>query len=214
MYQDSRAREIAESIQEAFEAIPRDPILNHHLIHGGLPVVEAKARLGVEMVHAELFWEIREQYWHKQVINSISGIYWYEAEFCGKSILLPQLAEDLVPVAGDKDILVAAKDETIAWLKDASVGFGIWRYAREERDVVECSWQDFLETASHIEWIELWTEDNICEVYSMEANERYDAPSLSLHASLCWGTPGHHSHLDAAPASGSIWFQFTNEPTV
>jgi len=211
-YHDPRAEEIATQIKQARAIIPDDPIFRHHVCYGGLSPVEAMLRHDIKVEWLKLFWNLRDQIWEKQIINGISGVCWVETNFCDKSIVLPELAENLVLAPGDKDIIISKRDEAIAWIEQFASAFKLWGIT--DTSAVECSWDDFLEESAIAEWVELSAEDDISRVYVLETGERHEAPTLILHISLCWGTPGHHEKLDSRPASGLISFQLTNDPAI
>ncbi|WP_193200225.1 hypothetical protein [Nostoc sp. MG11] len=212
-FQDPRARAIAAQI-EAINVIgyesAYDPVLQNHVIQGGLSPVEGILRFDMFMGKVQQAAKNREAVWAFQLSQNISGIEWYTVEYGGITAELPRLHEDLKCVPGDKQILMQSKPVALDFLAYWNQVFKVWRYDRETDERWNRSkWSQFDTEYLRREWIEIWVEDYISTVLLQDGTCR-EEPVFAINACCYWGNPMDVHRTDAYLQSGSSWFQWNN----
>lgn len=143
------------------------------------PVV-AKALGAEKLSKVFAYQDFQKQVQQYQREHSVSGIVWSVCTFKGDDIRYPELHHQLVPVPGDKDILIRAKPDIVAFWWRATVGMLFWSAGHTplqiNRSLVE-------EQINDAEWLEV------------------TAGQDELYLSLCWGDPKECHYQWAWPDS-------------
>jgi hypothetical protein len=162
-FQDPRAR--ARSVQiETINATgwesAYDPVLQNHVVHGGLSIIEGILRFDMFMAKVQEAAKNREAVWASQLSQNISGIEWYTVEYGGITAELPRLHENLKCVPGDKQILMQSKPVALDFLAHWNQVFKVWRYDRKSDERWNRSrWGNFYQEYLQREWMEIWVEE-------------------------------------------------------
>ncbi|WP_226890051.1 hypothetical protein, partial [Nostoc sp. MG11] len=212
-FQDPRARAIAAQI-EAINVIgyesAHDPVLQNHVVYGGLSSVEGILRFDVFMAKVQEATKNREAVWTSQLSQNISGIEWYTVEYGGITAELPRLHEDLKFVPEDKQILMQSKPVALDFLAHWNQVFQVWRYDRKSDERwSRTRWGNFYAQYLQREWLEIWVEDYISTLLLQDGTV-VDNPTFAINACCYWGDPMDVHRTDAYPQSGSSWFQWNN----
>jgi hypothetical protein len=212
-FQDPRARAIAaqiETINTAGYESAYDPVLQNHVVHGGLSPVESILRFDMFMAKVQKAAKDREAVWASQLNQNISGIEWYTVEYGGITAELPRLHEDLKCVPGDKQILMQSKPVALDFLAHWNQVFKVWHYDKDDCNRwSQTRWSDFYSQYLQREWLEIWIEDHISTVLLQDGTCR-EEPVFAINACCYWGNPMDVHRTDAYPQSGSVWFQWNN----
>ena len=87
--------------------------------------------------------DFRSQIHQYQQQNRVSGIVWRDCTFDGQTITYPEIHNQLVPVEGDKEILVAAKAKILEFWSAVTVQMKFWLVKPEKRPSWQASSTDF-----------------------------------------------------------------------
>ncbi|MGJ3246864.1 MAG: hypothetical protein ACFE0I_12410 [Elainellaceae cyanobacterium] len=124
--------------------------------------------------------DFRSQIHDYQLQHRVSGIIWRTCSFRGHEIPSPELHNQLVPVPGDKETLIASKLSIITFWRDVTPGMNLWLVGDEP---VQTSVDHVERLISDAEWVEV------------------DAARTELYLSLCWGNPKECHYKWAWPNS-------------
>jgi hypothetical protein len=111
----------------------------------------------------------------------VSGLIWRVCTFQGRSIRYPELHNQLIPVEGDKEQLVAAKPIVLDFWRENTLEMNFWLSVHRHRPLSSDSLEDLIQEA---EWAEI------------------DAAQNELYLGLCWGNPQNYQYQWAKPESG------------
>jgi hypothetical protein len=125
--------------------------------------------------------DFRRQIHQYQRQNLVSGLIWRVSTFKGNSVSFPELHNQLIPVPGDKETLMAAKKSVLTFWWEATAGMNFW-LAHDRRHQVPVAVVE--ELVREAEWAEL------------------DAGQTELYLRLCWGNPQECQYQWAHPTSG------------
>ena len=144
------------------------------------PVI-AKALDPYKLSKVFAYRDFRDQIHQYQIDHSISGIVWRTCKFRGQSIRFPEINNQLIPIEGDKETLMAAKQSVLDFWDSMTKDYNLWLVAKHHRPIVEETLKQFIEDT---EWAEL------------------DCTQTELFLGLCWGNPKIHQYEWAKPESG------------
>lgn len=125
--------------------------------------------------------DFRRQIHEYQQNNHVSGIIWRDCKFRGQLIRFPELHNQLIAVAGDKEILMSAKASVLKFWREMTQNMNFWFVANRRRPISAESLEEFVQEA---EWAEI------------------DAAQTELYLGLCWGNPQEYQYHWAKPNSG------------
>jgi len=132
--------------------------------------------------------DFRRQIHQYQKERRVSGIVWRNSTFQGKSIVTPEIHNQLIAIDGDKEILIAAKDSILNFWREVTGNLKIWlsdRFSCRPEDRLQKIDRDLVERlVKEAEWAEI------------------DAAIDALYLGLCWGNPLEYQYRWAAPQSG------------
>jgi hypothetical protein len=144
------------------------------------PVI-AKAIDGQKAAKVFAYQDFRAQIHEYQRQHSVSGLIWRVCTFQGRSIRYPELHNQLIPVAGDKEKLMTAKPLVLDFWRENTLDMNFWLSVHRHRPLSLDSLADLMAEA---EWAEI------------------DAAQTELYLGLCWGDPQHYQYQWAKPESG------------
>lgn len=125
--------------------------------------------------------DFRAQIHQYQLQHSVSGLVWHTCRFRGRSLRFPELHPQLAAIPADKEQLIAAKADVVAFWQSAIAGLQFWLAGRPPTPTTLIHINGLIAQA---EWAEI------------------DATQNELYLSLCWGNPQECRCDWARPASG------------
>ena len=151
------------------------------------PVVEKALNMDrVNKVFA--YRDFRSQIHEYQQNHRVSGIVWRTCTFDQKSITYPEVHNQLIPIPGDKEILMGEKPAILDFWYQTTQNMKFWlvnnQIAHNKRHHLPVSREYLQKTIAQTEWAEI------------------DAARTEIYLGLCWGNPQDHQYQWAKPKSG------------
>ena len=132
--------------------------------------------------------DFRSQIHEYQQQHRVSGIVWRSCTFECESISYPEIHNQLVPIPGDKEILIAAKANILDFWHHVTSQMNFWlvnnRKNRQGNHHQLISADYLHKLIVQTEWAEI------------------DAARTELYLGLCWGDPQESQYQWAKPKSG------------
>ncbi|MGB0560208.1 MAG: hypothetical protein ACPGVO_00180 [Spirulinaceae cyanobacterium] len=125
--------------------------------------------------------EFREQIHEYQRHHNVSGLIWRTCQFEGQTVCFPELHNQLIAIAADKQALQAAKANVVAFWRQTTAGLKLWLMGKEQQILSPELVETFIREA---EWAEV------------------DAALTEVYLGLCWGKPEERHYQWALPESG------------
>lgn len=125
--------------------------------------------------------DFRAQIHEYQRQHGVSGLVWRTCRFGAGWVTVPEVHPHLVPVAGDKAILMAHKPAILDFWGHCTQGLDLWVAGSPPESLTPEGAAGRIDQA---EWLEV------------------EATTTELHLGLCWGDPRECHYGWAAPASG------------
>ena len=162
--------------------------------------------------------DFRLQIHEYQQQHQVSGIIWRNCTFQAKTIRCPEIHNQLIPVVGDKEILIQAKSSLLDFWYEVTKGMNFWLVNAPSRQSNNTDYSkkmllsgerlaqrarhqkiplEYLQKlAQQTEWVEI------------------DAARTEIYLGLCWGNPQEYRYQWAKPKSGCDRIVATqNEPS-
>lgn len=132
--------------------------------------------------------DFRSQIHEYQQNHQVSGIVWRTCTFDEQSITYPEVHNQLVPISGDKEILVAAKPKILEFWHQITEKMKFWlvnaSLTPNKSHNQPISFEYLQKLIKQTEWAEI------------------DAARTEIYLGLCWGDPQDHQYQWAKPKSG------------
>jgi len=132
--------------------------------------------------------DFRTQIHQYQHNHGVSGIIWRTCTFEQQSVTYPEIHNQLVPVLGDKEILVAARKEILDFWHRVTAKMNFWLVnsiiGNNKSHHQSISPAYLHKLINQTEWAEI------------------DAARTEIYLGLCWGQPQDHQYQWAKPKSG------------
>ena len=131
--------------------------------------------------------DFRSQIHEYQQNNLVSGIVWRTCTFERLTITYPEIHNQLIPIRGDKEVLMAAKPEILDFWYRATAKMKFWlvnNNISNKSPHQPISFEYLQKLIKQIEWVEV------------------DAARTEVYLGLCWGNPQDHQYQWAKPKSG------------
>ena len=132
--------------------------------------------------------DFRSQIHKYQRQHEVSGIIWRTCTFAGQSITYPEIHNQLIPVPGDKDILIAARTKILNFWYSITDKMNFWlvnnRLDNNGSHHQKITFGYLQKLVQQTEWAEI------------------DAARTEIYLGLCWGKPQEHIYQWAKPKSG------------
>ena len=132
--------------------------------------------------------DFRSQIHKYQQNHQVSGIVWRTCTFEQQSITYPEIHNQLIPIPGDKEILIAAKQEILDFWHQLTAEMKFWLVnsntanGKSHHELINAEYLQKL--MQQTEWAEI------------------DAARTEIYLGLCWGIPQDHQYQWARPKSG------------
>ncbi|MEM8828495.1 MAG: hypothetical protein AAGE96_03955 [Cyanobacteria bacterium P01_G01_bin.19] len=132
--------------------------------------------------------DFRSQIHEYQQNHGVSGIVWRTCKFDRQSITYPEVHNQLVPIPGDKEILVNAKPEILDFWHRITQKMKFWlvnsNIVGRKNHHESIGFEYLQKLIAQTEWAEI------------------DAARTEVYLGLCWGVPQDHQYQWARPKSG------------
>lgn len=125
--------------------------------------------------------DFRSQIHQYQEQYQISGVIWRESTFNGQSVRFPEIHNQLIPISGDKAILMSAKASVIDFWRKVTQNMNFWIAGNKHQKITSESLEVLIQET---EWAEI------------------DAGRNEVYLGLCWGNPQEFRYQWAKPTSG------------
>ncbi len=132
--------------------------------------------------------DFRHQIHQYQQQHKVSGIVWRTCTFQSESIIYPEIHNQLIPVKGDKEILISARAKILDFWHRITSQMNFWlvnhRINRQGNHHQLISADYLGKLIGQTEWAEI------------------DAARTEIYLGLCWGDPKESQYQWAKPKSG------------
>ena len=132
--------------------------------------------------------DFRHQIHEYQQQHRVSGIIWRTCTFQEQSITYPEIHNQLIPVEGDKEILISARHEILEFWYRVTSQMNFWlvnnRSDSQGKHHQLISFDYLNKLTKQTEWAEI------------------DAARTEIYLGLCWGDPKNYLYQWAKPKSG------------
>jgi hypothetical protein len=132
--------------------------------------------------------DFRSQIHQYQQQQRVSGIIWRTCTFNQKSITYPEIHNQLVPIDGDKEILVAARNQILDF----------WHRVTSEMKFWLVNYRSDPSGGRH----QLISAHYLHKLIAQTEWAEIDAARTEIYLGLCWGIPQEHQYQWAKPKSG------------
>lgn len=132
--------------------------------------------------------DFRQQIHEYQQRHGVSGIIWRTCTFGEHSVTYPEIHNQLIPVAGDKKILISARSQILDFWYRVTDKMNFWlvnsRADSNGSRHQKITFSYLSKLVQQTEWAEI------------------DAARTEIYLGLCWGKPQEHIYQWAKPKSG------------
>ncbi|BAZ43818.1 hypothetical protein NIES4102_08200 [Chondrocystis sp. NIES-4102] len=132
--------------------------------------------------------DFRSQIHEYQQQHQVSGIIWRTCTFNEQSITYPEIHNQLIPITGDKEILLAARTQILDFWHQVTDKLNLWlvnsNVAKDGSHHQQISLSYLKKLVNQTEWAEI------------------DAARTEIYLGLCWGDPQEYRYQWAKPKSG------------
>lgn len=132
--------------------------------------------------------DFRSQIHEYQHQHGVSGIIWRTCSFDQQTITYPEIHNQLIPIPGDKEILIAARTKILNFWDQVTPRMNFWLVnaktdssGRHHQQIPLSYLQKLIKQT---EWAEI------------------DAARTEIYLGLCWGDPEEYRYQWAKPKSG------------
>lgn len=132
--------------------------------------------------------DFRSQIHKYQHQHHVSGIIWRSCTFAQQTITYPEIHNQLIPVTGDKEILIAARAKILDFWSQVTSQMNFWLVNHR---------QDH--QGNHHQLI---SRDYLHKLISQTEWAEIDAARTEIYLGLCWGDPKEAQYQWAKPKSG------------
>ena len=133
--------------------------------------------------------DFRRQIHEYQQEHQVSGIIWRTCTFNDRTIRYPEIDNQLIPVSGDKEILIESKQSILSFWYEVTQEMNYWlvnapgNNSNGDRHQ-KITLKYITKLAQQTEWAEI------------------DAARTEVYLGLCWGDPQEYRYQWAKPRSG------------
>jgi hypothetical protein len=132
--------------------------------------------------------DFRHQIHEYQQQHKVSGIIWRTCTFKQQSITYPEIHNQLIPVEGDKEILIGARTKILNFWERVTSQMNFW-LVNHQKD----------HQGNHHQLI---SSDYLHKLISQTEWAEIDAARTEIYLGLCWGDPKESQYQWAKPKSG------------
>jgi hypothetical protein len=135
--------------------------------------------------------DFRNQIHEYQKEHQVSGIIWRNSTFQGKTVCYPEIHNQLIPIPGDKQILVEAKKSILAFWEEVTTGMNFW--------LVGVPGSKTIASGDRYQPI---SSEYVAKLVKQAEWAEIDAAQTEVYLGLCWGDPQEYRYQWAKPKSG------------
>ena len=131
--------------------------------------------------------DFRSQIHQYQQRHGVSGIIWRTCTFDQQSITYPEIHNQLIPVPGDKEILISARSKILDFWDRVTAKLNFWLVnskVNQGNHHQLISGEYLHKLVKQTEWLEI------------------DAARTEIYLGVCWGDPKDYQYQWAKPKSG------------
>jgi hypothetical protein len=132
--------------------------------------------------------DFRSQIHEYQQQYKVSGIIWRTCTFNQQSITYPEIHNQLIPISGDKEILLAARTKILDFWEQVTKNLNLWLVN-----------SNMSPNGSHHQQITL---SYLQKLIKQTEWAEIDAARTEIYLGLCWGDPHEYRYQWAKPKSG------------
>lgn len=132
--------------------------------------------------------DFRDRVHEYQHQHRVSGIVWRTCTFKQQSITYPEIYNQLVPIEGDKEILISARSKILNFWHQVTSQMKFWLVNHRSN-----------RQGNHHQLI---SRDYLCKLIAQTEWAEIDAARTEIYLGLCWGNPQEHQYHWAKPKSG------------
>jgi len=132
--------------------------------------------------------DFRSQIHEYQQQHQVSGIIWRSCTFNHQSITYPEIHNQLIPVEGDKKILIAARIKILHFWEQVTSQMKFWLVNQQRNS-----------QGNHHQLI---SRDYLAKLIQQTEWAEIDATRTEIYLGLCWGDPQESRYQWAKPTSG------------
>ncbi|MDJ0590199.1 MAG: hypothetical protein QNJ72_09430 [Pleurocapsa sp. MO_226.B13] len=132
--------------------------------------------------------DFRSQIHEYQQQHGVSGIIWRTCTFEQQSITYPEVHNQLIPIQGDKDILIAARERILDFWHRVTEPMNFWLVNSKTGN-----------NGSHNQPI---PRSYLKKLIKQTEWAEIDAARTEIYLGLCWGDPQEYRYQWAKPKSG------------
>jgi hypothetical protein len=132
--------------------------------------------------------DFRSQIHEYQHQHHVSGIIWRSCSFAQQSITYPEIHNQLIPVEGDKEILIAARAKILNFWERVTSQMNFWLVNHQKN-----------QHGNHHHKI---SSDYLRKLIGQTEWAEIDAARTEIYLGLCWGDPKESQYQWAKPKSG------------
>lgn len=132
--------------------------------------------------------DFRRQIHEYQQNHGVSGIIWRTCTFNQQTITYPEIHNQLIPIPGDKEILIAARTKILDFWYQVTEKMNFWlvngKTGSNGSHHQQITFSYLQKLVKQTEWAEI------------------DAARTEIYLGLCWGDPQEYPYQWAKPKSG------------
>jgi hypothetical protein len=132
--------------------------------------------------------DFRSQVHEYQQQHQVSGIIWRTCNFNQQSITYPEIHNQLIPIPGDKEILLSARTKILDFWDRVTNNMNLWLVN-----------SNMSQDGSHHQQITL---SYLQKLIKQTEWAEIDAARTEIYLGLCWGDPQEYRYQWAKPKSG------------
>ncbi len=138
--------------------------------------------------------DFRRQIHEYQKQHQVSGLIWRECSFKNQTIRYPEISNQLIPIPGDKETLIQAKDSIIDFWRGTTATMNFWLVNVPGKGKPKNKQTNNYHQQISLEYVEkLINQTEWAEI---------DAACTEIYLGLCWGHPLEYRYQWAKPKSG------------
>lgn len=134
--------------------------------------------------------EFRQQIHAYQLKYQVSGVIWRLIKFQGQEISFPEIHNQLIPIPGDKEILVKAKNSVLKFWQRVTKDMKFWLVNAPGNPAKKLTPHQAIKR----EYLQLLMQEGEWAEIDAGINE--------IYLGLCWGDPQEYRYQWAKPDSG------------
>ena len=138
--------------------------------------------------------DFRRQIHEYQKQYQVSGVIWRECSFHNQTICYPEIYNQLIPIDGDKEILIKAKKSLIDFWRKTTTNMKFWLANASSRGTPT--------TQNNASYHQQISPEYMEKLINQTEWAEIVAARSEIYLGLCWGDPSEYRYQWAKPKSG------------